>query len=59
MVDILSGLSGASAVRPVAPVPRKESDSVTLLYPLTEDATVQDQTQKHVAVRGNHVQVLY
>lgn len=59
MGDIQNGQSGGSAVYPVAQVSRRESESVTILYLLMEAATVQDQTQKHAAVKENHVQVLY
>lgn len=52
-----SGQSGVLAVCHVVLVTRRGSGSVTTLYLPTEAATVQDQTQRHAAVRGNPAQV--
>lgn len=52
-----SGQSGVLAVCHVVLVTRRGSGSVTTLYLPTEAATVQDQTQRHAAVKGNPAQV--
>lgn len=52
-----SGQGGVLAVCHVVLVTRRGSGSVTTLYLPTEAATVQDQTQRRAAVRGNPAQV--
>lgn len=52
-----SGQSGVLAVCHVVLVTRRGSGSVTTLYLPMEAATVQDQTQRHAAVKENPAQV--
>ena len=56
-VAIQSGWSGDHAVCPVVMACRAGGDSVTILHPPMEGATVQSQTLRNAAARENHVQV--